>query len=380
MRASARLRSVAIAAIGACLALAGLLAPGIATAGPPPPPFAEYYGISPAMKLTTSEIAIVGRSKAGTLRYPFYWPSIEPDPPVEPDPGPLPLPTPPPSESKQWEATDNLVGDAARRGLRVMPFVYGAPDWVAADPMRPPIDDAAARAAWQDLLTDLVNRYGPRGRFWAENDEIPKQPITDWQIANEPNSQMFWSPAPSPPEYADLLQLSSAAIRSADPGAAVVLAGMFGTPATGISAWDFLEALYQVPGSADSFDAYALHPYSPHLKGTKAQIELARDVLRRNGDRKLPLLISEIGWPTDGPAGYNFVKTPDEQKQLLAKAFRLFLKERRRWNIERVIWYTWRDNEVQPNCSVCSYSGLFTRQLEPKPAWRKFVQFAGGQP
>ncbi|MGI8461492.1 MAG: hypothetical protein ACR2OC_07635 [Solirubrobacterales bacterium] len=354
----------------------------------PPAPFDEFYGVSPATKLDLQETDRMGRAGAGTIRYPFYWPSIEPDPPVEDGGGgggggvppvPVPLPTPAP-ESKQWKATDDLVGNAARAGIRVLPFVYGTPDWISPDPMRPPLDSEAARAAWQDLLTDLVRRYGHGGEFWAENPNVPKKPIDAWQLWNEVNSNVYWSPLPAPAEYADLMQISNAAIRAADPGAAIVLAGMFGTPANGIEAWTYLEGLYQSPGIAETFDAFGLHPYSPGLKGIRTQVGLARDVLERNGDKRLPLLISEIGWPTEGPADYNLVQTPDGQKKLLAKAFKLFLSERREWKIERVIWYTWRDNGVQPQCSVCSFSGLFTSRMEPKPAWRKFAQFAGGQP
>jgi hypothetical protein len=159
-----------------------------------------------------------------------------------------------------------------------------------------------------------------------------------------------------------------------------VLAGMFGTPANGIEAWEFLESLYAEAGIAEAFDAYALHPYAPNLNGIEAQVRLARKVLKANGDRRLPLLITEIGWPTAGPTGYNLVKSERAQKRLLAKSFRLFIEERRRWRLERVIWYTWRDNDVQPNCAVCSHSGLFTSNLEPKPAWGKFARFAGGSP
>jgi hypothetical protein len=345
----------------------------------PPSPFPEFYGISPATKLDRSEMARMGDGGAGTIRSPFYWPAIEPDAPASGDGGLVPLPGPTP-ESKNFAETDNLVENAARNGIRVMPFVYGTPDWVASDPARPPIDTPEARAAWQDLLGDLVRRYGPAGSFWSENPDVPKTPIVDWQISNEPNSQLFWHPAPSPPEYAELLRISSEAIRAADPGAAIVLAGMFGTPATGIEAWTFLDSLYQEPGLTAHFDAYALHPYSPNLKGIETQIGLVRDVLKANGETSLPLLISEIGWPTEGPPGYNLVKTPAAQKAMLAKAFTLFLKNRRRWKVERVIWYTWRDNDVQPSCSVCKYSGLFTAGLEPKPAWRKYAQFAGGRP
>ncbi len=381
MRRDRRHNRLAALAAGAASITAFAIGASPAQAAIPAAPFGEFYGVSPATELSAGEFAQLGRGRAGVVRLPFYWPSIEPNAPVAPEEGPLPLPiNPQPPESKQFKSLDQRVIRAAENGIRVLPFVYGTPDWVASDPKRPPLDSDAARSAWQDLLADLVGRYGPAGTLWSENPEVPKRPITDWQISNEPNSALFWAPAPSPAEYADLLKLSSAAIKQADPGAAIVLAGMFGTPASGIHAWDFLEALYGVPGIADTFDAYALHPYSPNLNGIELQIDFARDVVRRHGDAKLPLLITEIGWPTDGPAGYNLVKTPDGQKRLLSKSFRLFLKERRRWNIERVIWYTWRDNDVQTGCSVCQFSGLFTDTQEPKPAWRKFTQFTGGQP
>jgi hypothetical protein len=364
--------AAAIAAAASLCALAA--APAGAVPAPPNP---EYYGVSPATALDRSEAQRIGDSGAGTLRIPVYWPHIEANPPAEP--GPLPIPGQPP-ESKNWEDIDEQVGHAARGGLRVMPFVYGTPDWLSSDPFRPPLDSAEARAAWTDFLGDLVRRYGPDGEFWADNPELPEMPVAAWQISNEPNSQMFWKPDPSPPEYADLVRLSSDAIKAVDPGAAIVLAGMFGTPQNGISAWDFLEGVYATAGTAEAFDAYALHPYSPNLKGIETQVDLARKVVKANGDKGLPLVISEIGWPTDGPEGYNLVKSHQAQKRLLGQAFRLFLEERKRWKVERVIWYTWRDNDVQPSCSVCRYSGLFTADMQPKPAWNKYASFAGGRP
>ena len=373
-----RRRGGLAAAVAAAVSLCVSLGASPAAAAPAPP-FPEFYGVSPATQLEPAEASRIGSSGAGTLRLPFYWPSIEPEAPGT-ESGPLPPLPGQTTESKRWEATDEQVANAAQAGLRVLPFVYGTPGWLSSDPFRPPLDSEDARGAYRDLLGDLVRRYGPNGEFWTANPDVPVMPINAWQISNEPNSRMFWSPAPSPPEYADLVQLSSAAIKAVDPGAAVVLAGMFGTPQSGIAAWDFLEGVYSVPGTAEAFDAYALHPYAPNLRGLEAQVRLARKVVKANGDKRLPLLVTEIGWPTAGPEDYNLVKSERAQKRLLAKSFKLFLAERRRWKLERVIWYTWRDNEVQPDCAVSRYSGLFRANLEPKPAWGKFARFAGGRP
>ena len=373
LRSAPRLATFALATL-----VATVVAPASSIAAVPKSPFAQFYGISPATQLDASEVERIGRARVGTIRSPFYWPSIEPDPPGGGG-GVLPVP-PAQSETLHWEATDALVRRAAEQRVQVFPFVYGTPDWISSDPARPPLDGETARAEWQDFLRDLVGPYGPRGEFWAENPELAKRPIRDWQLWNEQNSELFWQPAVSPAEYTDLLQLSAAAIRSADSGAAIVLGGMFGTPLRGIEAWTFLEDLYAVPGIEAHFDAYALHPYAPNPRGIRAQIELTRNVLRDAGDRRLPLVVSEIGWPTDGPPGYNLVKSPEGQKRMLDKAFRMFLDQRRRWNLERLVWYTWRDNDVQPDCSVCKFSGLFDRELNPKPAWAKFVRFTGGRP
>jgi hypothetical protein len=371
--AAGALATVLLAASLSCTS-----APPPAAAAVPKAPSEEFFGLTPATPLDPSEAARIGRAGTGTIRALFYWPAIEPEPP-----GPVEeiLPVSSPGRPQfDWERTDTLVRRAAENGMRVLPFVMGTPDWIAADPMRPPLDGEVARAEWGEFLGAVVGRYGPQGEFWTENPDVAALPVTSWQIWNEQNDGPFWSPAPSASEYADLIQLSAAAIRSVDPRARLVLGGMFGTPSRGTPAWTFLERLYAVGGVESAFDAYALHPYSPSLAGIEAQVRLARKALAEAGEPRLPLLITEIGWPTDGPAGYDLVKSPAGQKRMLARSFRLFVAERRRWRLRRVIWYTWRDNDVQPGCTVCRFSGLVDRDLNPKPAWRKFARFAGGAP
>ena len=78
-----------------------------------------------------------------------------------------------------------------------------------------------------------------------ERDAKPL-PIRSWQIWNEPNLPKYFAPHPSPREYARLLQISHDAIKSRDPWARIVLAGM---PGHGdMEAWDFLDRLYSVAG------------------------------------------------------------------------------------------------------------------------------------
>ena len=86
--------------------------------------------------------------------------------------------------------------------------------------------------AWSSFLKAAVARYKPGGAFWAEHPLLPQLGISDWQIWNEPNFKYFVA-KPNPTEYGKLVTLSSKAIKSADPTAQVILAGLFAKPAGG---------------------------------------------------------------------------------------------------------------------------------------------------
>src|ERR1700759_2010259 len=93
----------------------------------------------------------------------------------------------------------------------------------AATAARPP-PAPAALARWRGFLRVLVARYGPHGSFWHGRSR--RLPIRRWQIWNEPNFKLFWTPHIEPKGYARLLHASAVAIRKADPGAKIVLAGI----------------------------------------------------------------------------------------------------------------------------------------------------------
>ena len=86
-----------------------------------------------------------------------------------------------------------------------------------------------ASAGWFNFLRLAVQRYGPNGTFWAANPTIPPRPIRVWQIWNEPNFKYFVT-HPNPGQYGKLVKISSGAIRSIDPGAKIVLGGLFARP------------------------------------------------------------------------------------------------------------------------------------------------------
>ncbi len=332
---------------------------------------AGFFGISPATRLSDEEFARMGTGAVGTLRTHFFWEDIQPISRLHFD----------------WRKSDEVVTGAALNGIDVLPYVMGVPKWLkdsSASTDHPPLDERG-RTAWSELLGALVDRYGPEGEFWdlftVLHPGAAARPITAWQISNEPNDSSYSRPIETAPErYAELLMLSDQVIAAHDPGARVISAGVFGTPSDGTNSWRFLRRMYAVDGVAESFDALGLHPYAGNLKGVAYQIERVRQVMDRHDDRTKPMWITELGWPTLNEVGSGFATTESGQKRLLRRAFKRIIAERPSWLVDRIVWYTWRDNTLFANCNLCRSSGLFRKDLTPKPSWGAFVGFTGGSP
>ncbi len=350
-----------MAARRAALGLAGLLcalalAPAPASARGVP---RAFFGIVPQGALAAPDFDRM-RGVVGTLRIPVYWYAVEPRP-----------------GRYDFAALDATVGAAAERGIRVLPFVYGSPAWATGGEARPPLA-GAGRRAWTRFLGRLVRRYGPGGGFWR--GRARRAPIRRWQIWNEPNFLLFWRPRPSPRGYARLLRASARAIRHADPGATIVAAGVAPVEA-GITPWAFLRRLYRVPGVRRDFDVVALHPYSPKVGWVKLQIRFVRAEMARAGDRRTPLQLTELGVASGGAFPNPFDKGPEGQAAFLRRVVRLVLRNRRRWRIAGLDWFTWRDAPAaDPHCVFCQYGGLFDGSGAAKPAWEALRQAVGATP
>ena len=289
----------------------------------------------------------------GTVRVPVEWFRLEPRP-----------------RAYDLRGLDQIVGDAADAGIRVLPFVYGSPRWLTGDPARPPLGSDRARRAWADLLHRLVRRYEPGGLFWEGRERA--MPILSWQIWNEPNYLLFWHPHPSPRGYAKLLERSARAIRAIDPEASILAAGVAPVEA-GITPWAFLRRMYTVPGVRRSFDVVALHPYAPYVAWVKTQIRFVREVMVEAGDGETPLQLTELGVASASNFPNPFDKGRAGQAAFLRKVFRLALRNRARWRLIGVDWFTWQDaTAADPHCVFCQYGGLFAADGKPKPAWGAF--------
>ena len=357
---------------------AALAGPAAASAGVP----REFYAISPQQVPNSAELDQMERGRVGTLRAQVSWAAAEPEPPTLT------------GHTYYFSLFDPIVLGATRRGIRVLPFIYSTPAWVARelDGRACSVDTCyfyaptspAARSAWKSFLGALVERYGPGGELWAEHPEVEPMPIRTWQIWNEQNSPTFYRPQPDVGAYAELLKSSADAIRPRDPGAEILLGGMFGTPSAdrklSPSAWRYLRRLYRTPGTATNFDGVAAHPYAATIQGVEQQIDHLRTEMRRAKDRRTEMWVTEIGWASSGePHPLN--RGPKGQARRLRQAFELLRRRRDELNLQLITWYSWRDDTTTGAgiCGWCPYSGLFAENgADAKPAWHAFTRFTGG--
>lgn len=253
--------------------------------------------------------------------------------------------------------TDDVVAQAASHGLTVLPVLEYAPAWDSRHPGKqatPP----TRTGPYARFAAALVNRYGPKGSFWAQNPGIRRVPIRMWQIWNEPNFTSYWSQRPFEPGYVKLLRAAHAAIKRADRGAMVVLAGL-----TNFS-WKYLTKIYKIKGARKSFDAVAAHPYTAKPAGVITILGKVRHVMDRFGDRKKPLFATEISWPSaKGQATTLFenATTQSGQAKKLGQAVRLLARNRARLRLKAFYYYTWITNETPPGArkDPFNYAGLF---------------------
>ena len=335
----------------------------------------SFYGVVPQGKLSAADIQRMGQGRVGTIRATLPWAEI--------DPTPL-------AGDLRWKDYDAIVGAAAEEQITVLPTAYSVPKWVwqlegckegdgPCSIMAP--QSQLGLSSWRAFLGAAVERYGPDGSFWAGHPSIPERPIRVWQIWNEQNSPGFYRPIPDVGDYGRLLAAAAEAIRGRDPGAKIVLGGLFRYPLGGreggIRATDYLRELY-ARGLSYAFDGVAIHPYAGHVSGVRHQVKRMTNVIDESGD-DASVWITELGWASGGKQT-PLNRGPTGQAHQLTEAFRWFTAVRKRLDIRLVAWFAWRDvPAAESRCKWCARSGLFrSGSLVAKPAWKAFRRFTGG--
>ncbi len=297
-------------------------------------------------------------AKLGTLRVDFLWSKVEPTS----------------GAPRDWSYYDQLVSRAARARVSIMAVLVGSPSFAADSEAYVPAT-AAGRAAFSRFVRDVVKRYGHGGRYWRLHKKLPRRPLSTYQIWNEPNYPPHW--ADGPPDaaaYGAFLKQQASVIRHYDRRATIGLGGLLASSTRGEAGYRYLAKLYRIPGIKRAFDAVAVHPYAENAAGVEGELTRIRSVMRSHGDARTPVWISELGWATGGGNPF-FSTTPAGQAARLKSAFRFVARNRARYRVSRLVWFSWRDRVGPVSRGWEFYCGLFDTSGNPKPAWTTFRKF-----
>ena len=337
-------------------------APAAADPGLAPPGF---LGIAPQGVGDSSDYALMQSSGVTSARLPMYWSSIEPRSPLV--------------SSPDFEEFDRQVRLAAEHEITVFPFVFGTPRWVAPRSVDEPASSPLQLSAWTAFLRQAEWRYGPFGSFWRENPELPFLPIRRWEIWNEENIVTFAAPT-GPSLFAKLVRASGRVLHEEDPGAQVILGGLYGRPLQippNVGSGNFLSRFYREGNVKPFFDGVALHPYVADVAAMRGQILNLRRVMGVHHDSGTPIYLTEMGW---GSASYHtrWERGLIGQARDLNDAMTMLVDHRTEWRIGGVWWFSWADESNA--CQFCGSAGLLTANGEAKPAWYLFNEWTGGDP
>jgi hypothetical protein len=263
-----------------------------------------------------------------------------------------------------WSMVDKTVNSAAARQLSVVGVVNSSPIWAVAPGGQYLSGRPASPATYGDFVAKVASRY--QGKIAA------------LEIWNEPNGIQFYTPAPDPAGYVDLLKASYAKIKAVDPSI-VVLGGSLGAildyAGSAISPPNFLTQMYAA-GAKGYFDALAFHPYHYSTKfgdgvqfeGTPLQQLMAmRNTMVANGDGDRKIWSTEYGEPSSlgGDAQQNaFVSDMLTKWQELPYTGPVFI-------------YTTRDGQSGGFNAVDTF-GVLRADWTPKPVLQTVQAAASG--
>ncbi len=326
--------------------------------------FADGPALDPAVDLD-AQVAMMARNGVETLRVAFDWSDMQPyasaadvpadqQPPLDHDVDGIPT---------TFAVSDRVVAAGSAHGIEILPVVVRTPPWAAKDPgdfASPPRDVQT----YARFMRALVRRYGPNGDFARERQAQRTLPIRSWQVWNEPNALFYWSEQPFGRGYVRLLKAAAIAIRKADPGAQVVLAGLVN------QSWRHIRKVYAA-GGRRYFDVAAIHPFTRKPQNVLRILRLVRQAMVAGRDRNKRLVVTELTYASAAGKGvsrsFGIEVTEAQQASLLREVITLLAARRRELRLDRVFWVSWLRRDMSRD-DVFDYSGL--RSIAPDGAIR----------
>ena len=229
-----------------------------------------------------------------------------------------------------WARTDRMVKAVWRAKLNLIARVDFQPFWTQA-----PGADLKEHAPPEDM-----QNYGDFCHALAGHY---KGKIRAYQVWNEPNLTFEWGDRPpDPARYVEMLKACYIGVKTADPDALVISAGMAPTGSglpQAIPDDQYIEKMYQA-GAAPYFDLLGVHASgykelpetSPDEAAKKyngnrffcfRHVEDIRKIMERYGDADKQIALLEFGWTTDQvhPDYSWYAVAPEQQADYLVRAY-----------------------------------------------------------
>jgi hypothetical protein len=293
-----------------------------------------------------------------SVRELFFWANIETAP-----------------GTYNWTGADRQVGLAASHRLTILATVQGTPRWASTRGDRGDFATYPPKqlSRYQAFIRTLIGRYGPKGTFWAANPTIPKRPIREWQIWNEPSASYFLNVKSYRKYYPKMLKAGYKAVKGADRKAKVVAAGLASfLQESGKKTFSWADqAAFYKRGFRRYFDIAAVHPFNKSVKAYVDALEEHRKVMRRYKDGKKPIYVTEFtflgskGKLRNKEDYFGLEVTPAQQRSRLKATYKAFAK-RKDLRIRKAFWYAWGSGYSPVSCDNGStdptfqYAGLLS--------------------
>jgi hypothetical protein len=270
-----------------------------------------------------------------------------------------------------WQHADLVVDHAVNQGLTVIARLDFVPEWA-----RP--EDTTFRYLDEEHFEDYGNFV------YAFVDHF-KGRVDYFIIWNEPNLSFEWGYRPVDPEgYTELLKLAYRRAKEANPDCYVLSGGLAPTIARegnewGLSDLIFLERMYDA-GAKDYFDILAIHAYGyvfppddppAENKINFSRVELAHEVMVRNGDRDKKIIITEGGW-NDHP---RWTKAVRPYQRILYTIQAYAIAQEWDWCQAFVVWSF---RTPVPEKNFRDYYTLVTSGFILKPIYLEIQSYARG--
>ena len=234
---------------------------------------------------------------------------------------------------------DHVVDTAADNGIGMIAMladysVYGNSNW----------QTPATASQYQSFVSTVASHF--KGR------------IAYYELGNEPDIPEFWAPEPNVVAYTQLLKVGYTAVKTADPGAKVISAGL------ALRNENFLKGMY-TNGAKEYFDYMGFHPYSWPDSPDAGFAELARlkSVMAANGDNK-QIMVTEVGWPSTTQSGG---VTETTQANYIEQTFTLATNN----NVPITCIYDFIDDGTDKSDPENSF-GVLRTDYSKKPSFYKF--------